>query len=140
MGNTYKRVREVAPFESNPSLPFPSNSSTHAEFLVVVHYMGLFDWFRGSKRATVILPTDIVVFIVGPSGSGKSRFMGIILQQSNVHVRISKSQRPGTTEVHAERCRFDGIQGDIVIVDTPSFCTYMDPDGEEVMRKWMESK
>ncbi|KAI6128088.1 hypothetical protein EDD16DRAFT_1892624 [Pisolithus croceorrhizus] len=31
------------------------------------------------------------------------------------------------------------MQNSIVIVDTPSFCTYMDPDGEEVLRKWMES-
>ncbi|KAI6119151.1 cytochrome P450 [Pisolithus croceorrhizus] len=31
------------------------------------------------------------------------------------------------------------MQNDIVIVDTPSFITYMDPDGEEAVRKWMES-
>ncbi|KAI6107645.1 hypothetical protein EDD16DRAFT_1620399 [Pisolithus croceorrhizus] len=101
--------------------------------------MGLFDLFRGSRKTTTISPSDNVVFIVGPSGSGKSRFMSILLQSANVHVRVSKGQKPGTTEVHAERCRFDGMQNDIVVVDTPSFCTYMDPDGEEVVRKWMES-
>ncbi|KAI6015440.1 hypothetical protein BKA83DRAFT_688231 [Pisolithus microcarpus] len=101
--------------------------------------MGLRDWFRGSKKTTTILPTDIVVFIVGPSGSGKSRFMSILLQNANVHVKVGKGQRPGTTEVHAERCQFNGMQSDIVIVDTPSFCTYMKLDGEKVVRKWMES-
>ncbi|KAI5995166.1 hypothetical protein EDD15DRAFT_2257271 [Pisolithus albus] len=101
--------------------------------------MGLFDRLRWSKKTTTVLPTDTVVFIVGPSGSGKSRFMSILLQNTNVHVKVSKGQRPGTTEVHAERCRFDGMQNDIVIVDTPSFCTYTDPDGEDVVRQWMES-
>ncbi|KAI6017900.1 hypothetical protein EDC04DRAFT_474668 [Pisolithus marmoratus] len=101
--------------------------------------MGLFDLFRGSKKTTAILPTDIVVFIVGPSGSGKSRFLNILLQSGNVHVKVSKGQKPGTTEVHAERCRFDKMKSDIVIVDTPSFYTYIDPDGEVVVEKWMDS-
>ncbi|KAI6027809.1 hypothetical protein BKA83DRAFT_4233884 [Pisolithus microcarpus] len=101
--------------------------------------MGLRELLFGSKKTTTILPTDTVVFIVGPSGSGKSRFMSILLQNANVHVKVGKGQRPGTTEVHAERCQFNGMQSDIVIVDTPSFCTYMKPDGEKVVRKWMES-
>ncbi|KAI5995162.1 hypothetical protein EDD15DRAFT_2257232 [Pisolithus albus] len=63
--------------------------------------------------------------------------MSTLLKKANVYV--SKSQRPGTTEVHAERCRFDEKQSDIVIVDTPSFCTYTDPDGEVVVREWMKS-
>ncbi|KAI6042359.1 hypothetical protein EDC04DRAFT_998662 [Pisolithus marmoratus] len=100
---------------------------------------GLRDLFRWSQKTTAILPTDIVVFIVGPTGSGKSRFMSILLQIANVHVRVNKGQRPGTTEVHAERCRFEGMQNDIVIVDTPSFYTYTDPDGEEVVKRWMGS-
>ncbi|KAI5996946.1 hypothetical protein EDD15DRAFT_2412538 [Pisolithus albus] len=126
--------------------------------------MDLFDKFRGSRRTTVILPTDIVVFraestsIVGPTRSGKSwvnltfimfyaslitratfQFMSMLLQSANVQVPVSKRLTPGTTEVHAERCRFEGMQSDIVIVDTPPFCTYMELDGEEVMREWMES-
>ncbi|KAI6119153.1 hypothetical protein EDD16DRAFT_948360 [Pisolithus croceorrhizus] len=77
--------------------------------------MGLFDRFRGSKKTTTVLPTDIVVFIV------------------------CRGQKPGITEVHAERCRFDGMQNDIVIVDTPSFCANIEPDGEEVVREWIDS-
>ncbi|KAI6119149.1 hypothetical protein EDD16DRAFT_1726592, partial [Pisolithus croceorrhizus] len=118
---------------------------------LVVRYMGLLDRFRVSKRTTAVLPTDvavptgivvptdIVVFIVGPSGSGKSWFMNILLQNPNVRVQVADRQKPGATEVHAERCHFDGVGNDIVIVDTPSFCTCMDPDSEEVVRTWMLS-
>ncbi|KAI5997319.1 hypothetical protein F5J12DRAFT_852290 [Pisolithus orientalis] len=103
--------------------------------------MGLLDKLRWSRKTTDISATDMVVFIVGPSGSGKSRFMDILLQNANVHaVRANKGQRPGTTEVYAERCRFEGMQSDIVLVDTPSFHTYEDPDGEETLKKWMDSK
>ncbi|KAI6095455.1 hypothetical protein F5141DRAFT_682858 [Pisolithus sp. B1] len=99
--------------------------------------MGLFDLFRGSKKTSAILPTDIVVFIVGPSGSGKSWFMSVLLK--NAQVRVSKGQKPGTTEIHAERCRFDGMKNDIVVVDTPSFDNYDGPDGETEVKRWMDS-
>ncbi|KAI5988363.1 hypothetical protein EDD15DRAFT_2289284 [Pisolithus albus] len=101
--------------------------------------MGLFDWFRGSKETSTILPTDTVVFIVGPTGSGKSWFMSNLLKKANIHVSVSKSLRPGTKKVHAERCQFEGLESDIVIVDTPSFYTCTKSDGEKVVRKWMES-
>ncbi|KAI6142580.1 hypothetical protein BKA82DRAFT_1003415 [Pisolithus tinctorius] len=100
--------------------------------------MGLFDKLRWSKKTTDISPTDMVVFIVGPSGSGKSRFLEILLQNPNVH-RASKGQKPGSTDVHAERCRLEGMPSDVVLVDTPSFHTYEGPDGEETVRKWMDS-
>ncbi|KAI6033577.1 hypothetical protein BKA83DRAFT_4178261 [Pisolithus microcarpus] len=65
------------------------------------------------------------------------QFMSILLQSADVHFKVGRGQ----TEVHAERCRFDGMQSDIVIVDTPTFGSYWDPDdGEDVMRMWMESK
>ncbi|KAI5997276.1 hypothetical protein F5J12DRAFT_929047 [Pisolithus orientalis] len=103
--------------------------------------MGLLEGLRWSRKTTNISPTDTVVFIVGPSGSGKSRFMDILLQNANVRaVRNNKGQRPGTTEVYAERCRFEGMPSDIVLVDTPSFHTYEDPDGEETLKKWMDSR
>lgn len=101
--------------------------------------MSVLNRFRGSKKTTAILPTDTVVFIVGPSGSGKSPFMQSLLQHQNVHVRITNGQNPGATEVHAERCRFDGMQSDVVIVKTPSFCTSERPDGEETLKNWMDS-
>ncbi|KAL4065616.1 hypothetical protein V8B97DRAFT_2025652 [Scleroderma yunnanense] len=92
----------------------------------------------GSKETTEILPTDIVVFIVGPSGSGKSSFLRELVRNENV--QVNKGQKPCTKHVKAERCRFNEIANDIVVVDTPSFHTYVDPDGEDVMRSWMNSK
>ncbi|KAI5994926.1 hypothetical protein F5J12DRAFT_773134 [Pisolithus orientalis] len=64
--------------------------------------------------------------------------MKTLLQHENVHVRASNIQNPDTTEVHVERCRFDGMQGDIVIVKTPSFYTE-GGDGEESLKQWMDS-
>ncbi|KAI5994915.1 hypothetical protein F5J12DRAFT_409788 [Pisolithus orientalis] len=64
--------------------------------------------------------------------------MKTLLQHENVHIRVSNGRNADAADVHAERCRFDGIQSDIVIVRTPSF--YTDgPDGEETLKKWMDS-
>ncbi|KIN92954.1 hypothetical protein M404DRAFT_1009280, partial [Pisolithus tinctorius Marx 270] len=103
--------------------------------------MRLTGWYRWSKKTTAISPTDHVVFIVGSSGSGKSRFMDILLRNPSVHVvRANRGQRPATTDVYTERCRFEGMPTDIVLVDMPSFHAYEGPDGEEIVKKWMDSK
>lgn len=137
-GGRYRRVGGVTTFKSNlVSLSSP-DLTAHTKSPVTVCRMGLFDLFRGSKKTSAILPTDIVVFIVGPSGSGKSWFMSVLLKHAQV--RVSMGQKPGTTEIHAERCRFDGMKNDIVIVDTPSFDTNEEgPDGETEVKKWMDS-
>lgn len=105
----------------------------------LVLQMGLLDIFRWSRKTTTILPTDIVVFIVGPSGSGKSWLLSILLKMANTHVPVNRGQKPCTTKVHAERCHFEGMQGDIILVDTPSFYTYIRPDGEKTVKKWIDS-
>ncbi|KIO00991.1 hypothetical protein M404DRAFT_737927 [Pisolithus tinctorius Marx 270] len=64
--------------------------------------------------------------------------MKTLLQHENVHVRASNGWNPDATDVHAERCRFDGKQSDVVIVRMPSFYTE-GPDGEESLKKWMDS-
>ncbi|KAI5994945.1 hypothetical protein F5J12DRAFT_410509 [Pisolithus orientalis] len=64
--------------------------------------------------------------------------MKTLLQHKNVHVRDGDGQNPGTTEVHAVRCRFDGMQSDIVIVRAPSFYTE-GPDAEKTLKAWMRS-
>ncbi|KAG6335338.1 hypothetical protein ID866_3749 [Astraeus odoratus] len=38
------------------------------------------------------------------------------------------------------RCHFEGIQSDFVIVDTPSFFTFVDPDGDVIMQQWMDAR
>lgn len=101
--------------------------------------MGLLDRFRVSKK-TNIVPKDIVVFLVGPSGAGKSWLLSILLQVAKSHVPIGRGQRLDVAEIHAERCRFEGEQSDIVLVDTPSLCTFRGSAGEEDLKGWLDSK
>ncbi|KAI6006734.1 hypothetical protein EDC04DRAFT_3095565 [Pisolithus marmoratus] len=89
--------------------------------------MGLFGWFRWSKKTTNIALTDMVVF------------SWVSTCKIQTFAGPTNSQKPGTTDVHAERCSFEGIPNDIVLVDMPSFYTYEDPDGEEIVKKWMDS-
>ncbi|KAI6039630.1 hypothetical protein EDC04DRAFT_2894974 [Pisolithus marmoratus] len=105
----------------------------------LVLHMGLLDIFRWSRKATTILPTDIVVFLVGPSGSGKSWLLSILLEMAKTRIPVNKGQKPGTTKVYAERCHFEGLQSDIVLVDTPSFYTYEGPNAEKTVKKWIGS-
>ncbi|KAI6038439.1 hypothetical protein EDC04DRAFT_2604024 [Pisolithus marmoratus] len=108
--------------------------------------MGLRDRFRVSKKTT-ILPKDVVVFntesatsIVGPSGSGKSWLFSILLQISKTHVPVDREPKLDVTEVNAERCCFCGEDSEIVLVDTPSLCTFVGRSGEENLKEWLDSK
>ncbi|KAI6008588.1 hypothetical protein EDC04DRAFT_892106 [Pisolithus marmoratus] len=95
--------------------------------------MGFFDRIRRSRKPTDILPTDVVVFIVGLSGSGKSRFLSIFLQHTNVHAVLSEGRH------YAERCHLEGMHGDVVLVDTPSLYIREDPSREGTSKKkWMD--
>ncbi|KAI6011137.1 heterokaryon incompatibility protein-domain-containing protein [Pisolithus marmoratus] len=86
----------------------------------------------GPKQTPAILPTDIVVLT-----ESTSIFMSILLQ--DVNVQAIGDQIPGPAEVNAQRCRFEGMRSDIVIVDAPSFYTHLIPDGKEVLKRWMDS-
>lgn len=99
--------------------------------------MGLFNRFRKSEETATLLPTDVIVFIIGPANSGKSRFLDALLQSGKVHFRANDGRRPRTTMVNVVRFRLEGMQNDIVLVDTPSFCIYERPDAEETMKQWM---
>lgn len=71
--------------------------------------------------------------------AGPPQFLDILLQNPNVRWATNSQKQAGTTDVHAERCSFEGIPNDVVLVDTPSFYTYEGPDGEETVKKWMDS-
>ncbi|KAI6111025.1 hypothetical protein F5141DRAFT_767070 [Pisolithus sp. B1] len=104
-----------------------------------IRSMGLLDWFRVFEEVS-ILPKDIVVFIVGPSGSGKSWLFNILLQIANTHVPVDEGETLGFTKINAERCRFDGEESDIILVDTPSLCTLTGPHRKESLKEWLDSK
>ncbi|KAI5980691.1 hypothetical protein EDC04DRAFT_3134378 [Pisolithus marmoratus] len=101
--------------------------------------MGFSDRFTGLEGPNDILPTDTVVFIIGISDPGKSRFLSA-LQFARVDVPVTKGQECSTTGFNAERCRLDGMEGDIVLVDVPSlFCAHEEPDiGNNMKRSWTD--
>lgn len=101
--------------------------------------MGLLDRFRVSKK-TNIVPKDIVVFLAGPSGAGKSWLLSILLQVAKSHVPIGRGPRLDVAEIHAERCRFEGEQSDVVLVDTPSLSPLWGFAGEEDLKGWLNLK
>ncbi|KAL4073384.1 hypothetical protein J3A83DRAFT_2523442 [Scleroderma citrinum] len=95
--------------------------------------------FVKSKETTEILPTDTVVFIVGPTGSGKTWLLRELVKSENFHLN-KQNLKPSTKQVNAVRCHFSekgGNRDDIVIVDTPSFYTFDEPDGEATLKRWM---
>ncbi|KAI9573233.1 hypothetical protein HD554DRAFT_1158442 [Boletus coccyginus] len=88
---------------------------------------------------------DIVVFVVGPSGSGKSMFIEEVTRSG--FTKVGTNLQPCTAKVQAVRCELteagktslgDAIQKNIVFIDTPSFHTGRnDGVGEKEMEKWL---
>ncbi|KAL4064645.1 hypothetical protein J3A83DRAFT_4443674 [Scleroderma citrinum] len=84
---------------------------------------------------------DIVVFLVGPAGSGKSTVMQLMhaLAMDRQTNPDTYSLDPSTRDVQARRYTFDHIPQNVVLVDTPSFHTGLfDIDAESAMRKWIQ--
>ncbi|KAI6095454.1 hypothetical protein F5141DRAFT_1159566, partial [Pisolithus sp. B1] len=72
---------------------------------------------------------DFVIFVVGPTGSGKSWFIRELLKSDDI--RVAKSaQHPCTKNVQALR-----------FIDTPSFRTELvDFDAEDEKTTWLKAK
>ncbi|KAI5983436.1 hypothetical protein EDC04DRAFT_2837890 [Pisolithus marmoratus] len=68
-----------------------------------------------------------------------SQLLNTLLQIANTPVSVNEGQEPSTTEICGRRCQFRGMQGDIVLVDTPSFYTFETTDGKETLERWMDS-
>ncbi|KAI6110228.1 hypothetical protein EDD16DRAFT_1896205 [Pisolithus croceorrhizus] len=83
---------------------------------------------------------DFVIFVVGPTGSGKSWFIRELLKSDDI--RVAKSgQHPCTKNVQALRCNFNNGRNNIVVIDTPSFHTELeDFDAENEMTRWIKAK
>ncbi|KAI6117535.1 hypothetical protein EDD16DRAFT_1707614 [Pisolithus croceorrhizus] len=86
------------------------------------------------------LYTKSISSIVGPSGSGKSWLFSILLQIANKHVPVDEGKILGVTEVNAERCRFDGEESDIILVDTPFLWTSGGISQQASLKEWLDSK
>jgi len=104
-------------------------------------------WNKVKSAPTLsISEDDIVVFVVGPTGSGKSWF--IKEATKGEWVKSSRDYHPSTTKVQATRCELDdeakmdpkkeGVKS-IVFADTPSFLTGCDDiDAHKAIRAWID--
>jgi len=102
---------------------------------------------RFSSAPTLsISEDDFVVFVVGPTGSGKSWF--IKEATKGEWVESSRGYHPSTTEVQAIRCELtdearmdlkkEGVKS-IVFADTPSFLTGCDDiDAHNAIGTWID--
>ncbi|KAH0828962.1 hypothetical protein J3R83DRAFT_2391 [Lanmaoa asiatica] len=104
-------------------------------------------WFKRILGPTFPLNADdIVVFMVGPSGGGKSWFIAEVTNSGLV--KVGKTLRPCTAKVEAIRCELTeeakavlgaSGQNNIVFVDTPSFHTGTGEDqgAEKNITQWL---
>jgi len=111
---------------------------------------GFINWIIGKCVPTFQLGDDDIVVlcvlsVVGPSGGGKSLFIGEATKSDLV--TVGTTLRPCTAKVQAIRCKLtdeakealgDPIQKNIVFVDTPSFhATQNDVAAEKEMASWL---
>ncbi|KAL4061756.1 hypothetical protein J3A83DRAFT_4345205 [Scleroderma citrinum] len=93
----------------------------------------------GKSKTQNIGEKDVIVFVVGPTGAGKSRLIGAVDKDRGTS-RNAQGLAPSTKDVQAWTYTFERIPDNIVLVDTPSFHTdHDDADAESVMRKWIQS-
>jgi len=108
--------------------------------------MSFINWIIGKRVPTFQLgDDDIVVFVVGPSGGGKSLFVEEVTKSDLV--KVDTNLRPCTAKVQAIRCKLteeakkalgDATQKNIVFVDTPSFHSGQnDGAAEKEMQSWL---
>ncbi|KAI6129059.1 hypothetical protein EV401DRAFT_804969 [Pisolithus croceorrhizus] len=89
-------------------------------------YLGVLRVFK----KTAVSRKDIVVLIL----------FRILLRIANKHVPVDEGKILGVTEVNAERCRFDGEESDIILVDTPCLWTPQRTSQQASLKEWLDSK
>jgi len=91
------------------------------------------------KNATKLLYTDIIIAIMGPTGSGKSNIIDTLTNQPGK--RSGSSLESCTTEVRAVRLFNHPVYGDhLVFVDTPGFDDTNKSDLEvlQIIGSWLQ--
>lgn len=106
-------------------------------FIQNLHNLG--SRFKDAFVAPQVTENDFVIFVVGPTGSGKSWFTRELCK--NDQIQVEKGQHPRTKKVQALRCNFKNDPNKIVVVDTPSFHTEVEGfDAEKITTTWIESR
>lgn len=82
-----------------------------------------------------VAENDYVIFVVGPTGAGKTRFTRQLSGNHDV------GGHPGTKDVEAWRCNLGSGPANIIVIDTPSFHTGSDNIGaDNTITNWLKSK
>ncbi|KAI6165611.1 hypothetical protein EDD17DRAFT_174519 [Pisolithus thermaeus] len=88
-----------------------------------------------NNSAGLVPDDDYIIFVVGPTGAGKTWFTGKLLENHN------GSRHLHTNNVEAWRCNLGDISDNIVVVDTPSFHSHSNNlNTENGIAGWLESK
>ncbi|KAI6025518.1 hypothetical protein EDC04DRAFT_3143182 [Pisolithus marmoratus] len=97
--------------------------------------------FKEAAIASQVTENDFVIFVVGPTGAGKSWLVKELTKSDDVQACKTNLQ-VSTAAVQAFRCRFRGIGlNNVVFVDTPSFHTGLEGvDAEGITTAWIRSR
>lgn len=103
-------------------------------------FQNLVSNFKNAFITAKVAENDFVIFVVGPTGSGKSWFTKELCKNDEIQVG-EKGQHPRTKYVQALRCNFKNDLNNIIVVDTPSFHTELEGfDAEKVTTDWIKSR
>ncbi|KAF9045103.1 P-loop containing nucleoside triphosphate hydrolase protein [Panaeolus papilionaceus] len=85
-------------------------------------------------------PQDIIFAIMGPTGVGKSSFIGALTGDADVGVKIGHTLKSCTSEISVVRVDIPGTRFRLVLVDTPGFDDSHRNDTEilTVIADWLE--
>lgn len=98
---------------------------------------------RIGRKLKSLLPgdikdTDIVIALMGPTGSGKSTFIDVATEQDGKTVGHGLESK--TSDIRAVRYKHPAMNEEVVLVDTPGFDDTHKPDTEilKLIAEWLK--
>ncbi|KAI5991966.1 hypothetical protein EDD15DRAFT_2368739 [Pisolithus albus] len=88
-----------------------------------------------SRRQLEVAENDYVMFVVCPTGAGKTRFT----RQLSKSRYVAQGRHPGIENLEAWRCKLGNGPVNIIVIDTPSFRTGRDNvHVRNMITEWLE--